>query len=130
MAKRVVPEFEKTIGDRVRFYRLRAQMSQETVADNLKISFQQVQKYEKGTNRLSVSSMLRLCQVFKITPHELLGVNAEALEPALFDNPEAIKLARLWADVPEGKLYQEMSALIKAIVATMPPVKRSRRARG
>jgi transcriptional regulator with XRE-family HTH domain len=53
---------DKALGDKIRARRLTAKMSQEELANQLSISFQQVQKYEKGINRLSVG---RLEQIAK-----------------------------------------------------------------
>jgi transcriptional regulator with XRE-family HTH domain len=44
---------DKHVGSRVRMRRMMLGMSQEKLGDALRITFQQVQKYEKGTNRIS-----------------------------------------------------------------------------
>ncbi|HEV2602349.1 MAG TPA: helix-turn-helix transcriptional regulator, partial [Microvirga sp.] len=46
---------DKHVGSRVRMRRMLIGMSQEKLGEALKITFQQVQKYEKGTNRVSAS---------------------------------------------------------------------------
>jgi transcriptional regulator with XRE-family HTH domain len=51
---------DKHIGSRIRIRRLELKMSQERLGDELGITFQQIQKYEKGANRVSGS---RLCQM-------------------------------------------------------------------
>ena len=47
---------DKYVGSRVRMRRLMLGMSQEVLADELELTFQQVQKYEKGVNRISAES--------------------------------------------------------------------------
>ena len=41
-----------TVGQNIRFYRLAARLSQTALGDKIGVTFQQVQKYEKGTNRV------------------------------------------------------------------------------
>ena len=52
------------VGARIRNLRLRNKLSQEEVGRRLKISFQQVQKYEKGTNRVGASRLSELAKIF------------------------------------------------------------------
>ena len=54
-------------------------MSQTEVGKKMvpPITFQQVQKYEKGTNRISGSRIVQLCTLFGCTPDALLGVKAD-----------------------------------------------------
>jgi len=53
MAKKLPNPIDKHVGSRVRMRRMLLGMSQSTLADGLDLTFQQVQKYEKGTNRIS-----------------------------------------------------------------------------
>ena len=55
MAKKVSNPVDQYVGSRVRARRLEVGMSQEKLADALHLTFQQVQKYEKGVNRISSS---------------------------------------------------------------------------
>jgi transcriptional regulator with XRE-family HTH domain len=59
------------VGQRLRYLRKRAGMSQETLAKALGVTFQQCQKYERGSNRISASMMLRACRKLGITVDEL-----------------------------------------------------------
>ena len=51
------------VGRRMRMRRLMLQMSQEAFATKLGVTFQQVQKYEKGVNRVSASRLQQACNV-------------------------------------------------------------------
>jgi len=51
---------DKTIGARVRARRLEIGVSQERLADLIGVTFQQVQKYEKGVNRIAVTRLLEI----------------------------------------------------------------------
>ena len=57
---------DKHVGQRVRMRRLMLNMSQANVADALGLTFQQLQKYEKGANRISASRLQHLAHVFQV----------------------------------------------------------------
>ena len=57
---------DKYVGSRVRMRRLMLHMSQEKLADQLGLTFQQVQKYEKGTNRISASRLQEISQILEV----------------------------------------------------------------
>jgi len=57
---------DKHVGARLRAARLEAGKSQTEVADALGITFQQVQKYEKGTNRISAGTLHELSRLFDV----------------------------------------------------------------
>jgi transcriptional regulator with XRE-family HTH domain len=57
---------DRHVGSRVRMRRLMLGMSQTTLADALGLSFQQVQKYEKGTNRIGASRLQHICQLLQV----------------------------------------------------------------
>jgi transcriptional regulator with XRE-family HTH domain len=58
---------DKHVGSRVRLRRQMLGMSQERVAEQLGLTFQQVQKYEKGTNRISASRLQQLCHILDVS---------------------------------------------------------------
>jgi transcriptional regulator with XRE-family HTH domain len=57
---------DRFVGSRVRMQRLLAGMSQEKLGDALGLTFQQVQKYEKGTNRISASRLQQLAKILGV----------------------------------------------------------------
>ncbi|MGA2871846.1 MAG: helix-turn-helix transcriptional regulator [Verrucomicrobiota bacterium] len=50
-------------GNKIRQQRLASSMSQERFGRELGVSFQQIQKYEKGSNRVSAARLYEICQV-------------------------------------------------------------------
>src|SRR5450755_1490499 len=54
------------VGSRVRMRRLMLKMSQSDLADGLGLTFQQVQKYEKGTNRIGASRLQHISQILQV----------------------------------------------------------------
>lgn len=57
---------DKTIGQRLRALRASAGMSQEKLGELLDVTFQQIQKYEKGTNRISMERLLIVARHFGV----------------------------------------------------------------
>ena len=66
MAKKLPNPIDKHVGSRVRMRRMMLGMSQSTLADGLDLTFQQVQKYEKGTNRISASRLQHISQILQL----------------------------------------------------------------
>jgi transcriptional regulator with XRE-family HTH domain len=63
--KRVHPT-DKHVGNRLRMRRLMLNKSQSEIANALGLTFQQLQMYEKGTNRISASRLQRLCSILQV----------------------------------------------------------------
>jgi transcriptional regulator with XRE-family HTH domain len=57
---------DRYFGDRLRARRIMMKMSQEQLGEKLGISFQQVQKYEKGVNRVSAALMVRVAEILDV----------------------------------------------------------------
>lgn len=70
---------DREVGARVRARRRGLGISQAALGDAIGISFQQVQKYENGANRISASSLVAIADVLKTKPYALLDrIGAEA----------------------------------------------------
>ncbi|MDM9621909.1 hypothetical protein A6U87_20445 [Rhizobium sp. AC44/96] len=66
-------EIDEEIGDRLLNIRLARGISQAELGDSLGVSFQQIQKYERGSNRMSASVLVLICKELKVSPMTLLG---------------------------------------------------------
>ena len=64
--RRSVTPMDKTIGVRLRARRLEQHMSQDELAQQLGVSFQQVQKYEKGVNRVGSARLIEIARILEI----------------------------------------------------------------
>jgi transcriptional regulator with XRE-family HTH domain len=66
-AKRAAPNpIDKHVGSRVRMRRMMLAMSQEKLGEALGVTFQQIQKYEKGTNRISASRLQQSADMLQV----------------------------------------------------------------
>src|SRR5690348_18110321 len=66
MAKKTPNPIDKHVGSRVRMRRMMLNMSQEKLGDALDLTFQQVQKYEKGTNRIGASRLQQISHILQV----------------------------------------------------------------
>ena len=67
------------VGGRIKLRRLMLRMSQEKLAEGLGITFQQVQKYEKGTNRVGASRLQQIAQLLQVPISYFFAENDAAL---------------------------------------------------
>jgi len=90
---------DEEIGNAIRTARTLKGVSQTALGTAAGVTFQQVQKYEKGTNRLSVSTLIRICQVLNISPMEIIGPQV-GQPSAMLDSAEQITtLKRRLSDI-------------------------------
>lgn len=116
---------EVMIGDALRTERLRASFSQERLGDSVGVSFQQIQKVEKGTNRLYVSRLLASASVLGFDPGVFVndlydGVLAEGALSARaetsrhLNTPGAMELIRLF-NALSGKRRGVVLSLVRQL---------------
>jgi transcriptional regulator with XRE-family HTH domain len=101
---------DRAIGARLRAFRVQRRLSQTAVGNALGVTFQQIQKYEKGVNRLSSSATVRLCELLDIKPEQLLGNGS-----GVFHSEPGV-LERLFAD-------KDMVRML-LVIAGLPPMQR------
>jgi transcriptional regulator with XRE-family HTH domain len=70
---RSVQEADTVLGERVRARRNEMKISQQALGEKLGVSFQQVQKYEKGVNRIGASRLQQICAALDCGVADLLG---------------------------------------------------------
>jgi transcriptional regulator with XRE-family HTH domain len=80
MAKKAPNPIDKHVGSRVRMRRMMLSMSQEKLGGALGLTFQQVQKYEKGTNRIGASRLQQISHILQV-PVSFFFEGAPTLHP-------------------------------------------------
>lgn len=66
MTKKVPNPIDKHVGSRVRMRRMMLGMSQEKLGDAVSLTFQQIQKYERGTNRIGASRLQQFANILQV----------------------------------------------------------------
>lgn len=93
------------VGARLRSFRLARGLSQTGLGDAVGITFQQVQKYERGHNRISASRLCNMAKALKISPVDLfppseLGREQDALALSLRVTSDLREIVELVAAMP------------------------------
>jgi transcriptional regulator with XRE-family HTH domain len=71
-------DIDKKVGSTIRIQRLKLRMSQTELGEALGVAFQQIQKYENGTNAVASMRIPDLCRALEITPNDLFGSSSKA----------------------------------------------------
>ncbi len=129
---------DKHVGSRVRMRRLMVEMSQEKLGEALGLTFQQVQKYEKGTNRIGASRIQQIADILRVPVSFLFeGAPGAALNAEGFNDPpspayvadflatsEGLALTRAFTHIANSKLRRSIVDMVEQIAAREPPDKR------
>ncbi len=113
-------EIDKQIGQRVRERRIVLGLSQIVLADGLGISFQQLQKYETGFNRIAAGRLYGCAELLGVRPEYFF----EGLEGSDSGTPdetrsdEALKLARAYYSIDDPALRLHVRKLLRAIAGS------------
>ena len=78
MNARRIQESDTAIGERIRARRNQIEMSQESLGGALGVSFQQIQKYEKGVNRISSGRLIQVANALECSVTDLIGSGGKA----------------------------------------------------
>lgn len=124
--ERAANAVDRRLGQRVRTRRLEIGMSQERLAETLGVTFQQVQKYEKGVNRIAASRLFDIAgalempvsRFFEGLTSARLGGVAEEGESFIHDalaTPEGAQLMSLFASIQSQKVRRRIVELVRAL---------------
>jgi transcriptional regulator with XRE-family HTH domain len=122
------------VGQRIRLRRTLLGLSQEKLAEAIGLTFQQVQKYERGANRVGSSRLFDLCRVLDVpvsyffedmapgvqdkTPSKLMGLAtppAPKYEPDPMARRETLELVRAYYKIREPSVRKRVFELTKSI---------------
>jgi transcriptional regulator with XRE-family HTH domain len=125
MPRRAKNPIDIHVGARVRMARLAAGLSQEQLAGALGVTFQQVQKYEKGTNRFGAGRLYDAAKVLKVTVgyfFESAGGKPSADNPELdaitgaLSTSEGIRIAQSLSRITDPRLRRSIADMLEAMV--------------
>jgi len=127
--KKIPNPIDVHVGSRVRLRRMMQDMSQEKLGKQLGITFQQVQKYEKGTNRIGASRLYHIANILSVPvgffyddapgSAELeSGFGESRSETYVTDfisSPEGLALNRAFVRVKDPKIRRRIVDLVKSL---------------
>lgn len=106
-----------TVGQNVRLLRIQRGVSQEKLGDALGITFQQIQKYERGANRISSSRLSAIANYFKVDVATLFaGTSHDETATAIVPfSSAAVSVARAFDGIHSPKVRIAIRSLIQAL---------------
>jgi transcriptional regulator with XRE-family HTH domain len=122
---RKATNFDVIIGGRIRAQRLSRGLSQEELAEGLGVSFQQVQKYEKGTTRLSAGRLKEISEILNVPISTWFGDDKSASRkgPILADanqfitSTRAIRLLKSFSQIEDSRAQNLIADLCERLAA-------------
>lgn len=106
------------VGGRLRLLRTARRLSLEELGRRIGVTYQQIQKYETGANRISASTLYRIATVFEVSPtyfFEGLEENGKEKIDVLSDR-ETLQYSIAIGQIPDSEVRQRLQALIDALV--------------
>ena len=115
------------MGASIRAHRLLAGMSQGHLAKEIGVSFQQVQKYEKGTNRVGAGRLPQIADILGVPVAALFTEQAAggSVPVTLVADADAVKILTAYAEITDRSVRRHLSELVDRIARTAK--KKSRR---
>lgn len=112
------------VGQNIKNRRNQLGMSQEKLGDALGVTFQQVQKYEKGTNRTSASKLVAISNILNITVENLFAGTGmiDAPEQKIL-SPQAYKLASQFDQIENPKIKSAINLMVYEFLKQTPNAK-------
>jgi len=123
------------VGSRVRMRRTLLGMSQEKLGDALALTFQQVQKYERGANRVGASRLFEISQILDVpvsfffeemspetaalTPHSVAAESSEEFERDPLAKRETLELVRAYYRISDPRVRKRLFELTKAVASSV-----------
>ncbi|WP_309604452.1 helix-turn-helix transcriptional regulator [Phenylobacterium sp.] len=117
---------DRHVGLRIRMRRKELGISQEKLAESIGLTFQQVQKYERATNRVSASKLWETARALSTGIAYFYEGLSDAVEAPgsnlprasmqdFLMTPEGIELAAIFPKIPRGKVRRRVLDLVRAM---------------
>jgi transcriptional regulator with XRE-family HTH domain len=125
--KKAPNHVDRHVGSRIRLRRMLLGLSQEKLGQALGLTFQQVQKYEKGTNRIGASRLQQIAEFLKVDIASLFeGLSGEKRQSGFaeegtsfimdfLNTSEGLQLNRAFARIKDARVKRRLIALINAL---------------
>jgi transcriptional regulator with XRE-family HTH domain len=120
MNKKMTDPHDADVGHRIRARRLSKKMSQTDLAVQLGLTFQQIQKYEKGTNRVGAGRLKRIAEIldapityFYAVADQPVPKSADIL--GFVDNARTLRMIRAYSQIRSPHLQQALLDLTERI---------------
>ena len=122
---KLATDADRTVGSRIAALRAAQGLSQSALGNALGVSFQQVQKYEKGRNRIGAGRLQAIADVLKVPVETFFarqpGATGSAAGPASFlEDAQAMELVMAFASITDSATRASVVAIVKATADLQP----------
>jgi transcriptional regulator with XRE-family HTH domain len=129
MAARKPGPLDAMVGNKIRMFRINRGMSQTALAERIGVSFQQVQKYEKGANRVGASRLSQIASVLGISVGDLFESSQQKIaDPGspvhLLAEPGALRVLKAYLRT-NSRVRLAIAKLVESIADQKPNVQKS-----
>ena len=109
-------EIDRHVGERIRRRRVMLGLTQEQLGDALDISYQQIQKYETGANRVSAGRLFKISQILEINVASLYdGLGNVVDEDISGASRHVIELVRAFSKIKDDKIRASVMSLVRSL---------------
>jgi transcriptional regulator with XRE-family HTH domain len=120
---RRIQDTDVAIGERIRARRNQIDISQETLGGALGVSFQQIQKYEKGLNRISSGRLIQLANALQCSATDLIGGGEKgSIKSTPFSqyaaSKEGVAIINAMARIPSPAVRRQLISFVESLSAS------------
>ena len=128
MSTRMPDPLDAMVGAKIRIFRIHRRISQTDLAEQIGVTFQQVQKYEKGTNRIGASRLSRIASVLGFPVGELFEPSGDkpydsASPFRLLAEPGALRVLKAYVRTSDPRVRRAIAELVEGIADKQPAKK-------
>jgi len=119
---------DAVVGRTIRVLRLQRRVSQSALGRSIGVSFQQIQKYENGSNRVGASRLVQIAQALHV-PLEALFQRVDGARPkketlddplALLADGQTLRVARAFSEISDSRIRIAIVSLVETISRAAP----------
>ena len=122
-------DVDAIVGERIRRRRILTGLTQDQLGDALGVSYQQIQKYERGANRISASKLYDIAKTLQVPVSfffdgladpmtnevDEVGAAAERVVTEFLNTPEGLELAEMFPKIGRGRVRRQVLDLVRAM---------------
>jgi transcriptional regulator with XRE-family HTH domain len=129
MSARRPDPLDAIVGAKIRIFRVDRELSQSDLAKKIGVTFQQIQKYEKGANRVGAGRLSRIAAALGVSVGELFespGDRTGSTSPfGLLAQPGTLRVVKAFSQTSNPRLRRAITRLLESLVDRKPPLRSS-----
>lgn len=118
-------ELDRIVGRNIRVYRMAKGLSQTTLGDKLGVTFQQIQKYEKGVNRVGAGRLFEISKMLDVPLYSMFAgsqitqsSNDGSSPFDLLTDPLSLRLVQAFSEIRESRMRNSLVTFVESITSS------------